>query len=1332
MTEIDPRALVTPLLDLLSAGSSGEATLKMIVDEVKPTLWASLTRGNGSLEAMVTNTVAHAIAERWFDELLVVLTRRYPQRSELAEILEAHQTKELAARPEPTNRPVELERPIDLHGRDREFNELRRALVDDRENLVVVCGLPGIGKTTLVEEFCRHADRKGWFPGKIVIDRAGAEDLDRQVTAQRTYPREFPDTVFDGLPDKRSLLVFDNVDDRADILKILDRRKQVSRDVAILLTSITTSTLPPDSGARVIEVAPLADEHATALITKWADEARGLDDAGALQDAVRWAGGIPLLLRAVAGHLTDRYFKDRQRSWRQIIDRLLDQPQEPGDRYAKLFERIDRILRHAPQARSLLLAATLFHSSGFPISTLYQVAGIPPSEDEPLHRLHQLGLVRCIEPVTERWAVHSYMHKLASEAFSHDADLQPERAQQRHRFLAAMTDLLFARAGFDATRSHEASIRRAFDDPSDEDIAYLWGRFRKDRKQIEFAAVNLVLSAAQRRKLWYELLQCAYRSLPSGASSEGDVLRGMCLLNLGKAQLHDQHLNEAKGTLAVATRELRRSVDTEPRLLADALLCQSDVQRADNEVDSAITSLNEALGLLTSDPREQGSCHRKLSMCYERVGDFRSAHRHIQQALEIHETQSNGRDWTNDIAYDSCRAGTIELHLGRADDAADLLKRAVDLHTRKVGPESAFVAYDLNRLGQAELARGNVDAALGLQLRARAIHSQISGRDSTEVAIDALRLAEAYLQAERPVQARGYVNEAGTIYERRRRTKSPHFGYVQLLAARVALVEKRFVEAAELAEQAVTLVSQPQRGNIHRPLALLVQGQVLLAEGKAARAVEVLFEARDGFAQFGMLRDFEMASTLLDAALLRRDTTAWNNSAVEYAHYLERFSDGLHGRVAEATVELLQQEYTRTSPPTPGAWVIDLCCGTGILSAALERAKLPVNVLGMDCPAMVAQAEEHLARLAPAGKHRFLVMDRDWRSGLAREVRKLPGRVLAVHLGLAIFQFGVRERHLLLQAICDAVDPGTLFLISTYAADFHFPDGCGEASRNEVNPFKEQLFAAWKRDAWTPPRTSEQALRPVFPKDSIDGLRHLLATHGFTLETTVPRPIRVERTGADRVAFSRLEAISEKLFGRRQPEQWWTTAARYLASYSDVTWATVLQARRTSEHGPTYVFLPPWTDARVLSRIEYTAAVAIQGRDHRTLFAKRGAAARDFRGAWSLPSAKADTACSLESVLRERLAQTLALSDVSLKLVAIRPALRTAPDGKWVNNLCVYEGESEDVAKADGKKYSEIAHLSVEEFLARQFRSGDNIGDCVKAYWDWVQLEYASTKSRRP
>ena len=86
----------------------------------------------------------------------------------------------------------------------------------------------------------------------------------------------------------------------------------------------------------------------------------------------------PVLLHVVTRHLTDPYFKQIPWSWRQIVDYLRDQPQGQGDRYTKVFERIDVMLRRAPAARSLLLAATLFHWSGFPKASAYENTGHRP------------------------------------------------------------------------------------------------------------------------------------------------------------------------------------------------------------------------------------------------------------------------------------------------------------------------------------------------------------------------------------------------------------------------------------------------------------------------------------------------------------------------------------------------------------------------------------------------------------------------------------------------------------------------------------------------------------------------------------------------------------------------------------------------------------------------------------------------------------------------------------------------------------------------------------------------------------------------------------------
>jgi hypothetical protein len=76
-------------------------------------------------------------------------------------------------------------------GRIAELASLTAALVDDqRKRFVIVSGLPGIGKSSLISQFCAHPMLENWFPGGVY--ELDLREVDAENLAEAAYSGTSP------------------------------------------------------------------------------------------------------------------------------------------------------------------------------------------------------------------------------------------------------------------------------------------------------------------------------------------------------------------------------------------------------------------------------------------------------------------------------------------------------------------------------------------------------------------------------------------------------------------------------------------------------------------------------------------------------------------------------------------------------------------------------------------------------------------------------------------------------------------------------------------------------------------------------------------------------------------------------------------------------------------------------------------------------------------------------------------------------------------------------------------------------------------------------------
>jgi tetratricopeptide (TPR) repeat protein/predicted phosphodiesterase len=198
-------------------------------------------------------------------------------------------------------------------GRGAELSALDAALAvgsGARVAVVALQGMPGVGKTYLVEQWCaRHRDRFGplchWVldPQRPVDATRGLLELAGQAGLDPDHAplAEVPEL----LAARRALVHIDNVDDDITAKAVAELLARLPKVPAIVTGRYTALGTTKGSGWRRIAVECFDVERSVELLR---DELGDAAPAGsALRDLAAHVGGLPLALHLAAGYLRQGY-----------------------------------------------------------------------------------------------------------------------------------------------------------------------------------------------------------------------------------------------------------------------------------------------------------------------------------------------------------------------------------------------------------------------------------------------------------------------------------------------------------------------------------------------------------------------------------------------------------------------------------------------------------------------------------------------------------------------------------------------------------------------------------------------------------------------------------------------------------------------------------------------------------------------------------------------------------------------------------------------------------------------------------------------------------------
>lgn len=337
---------------------------------------------------------------------------------------------DVALQPMPPRTPEEIARaalsaaPVESHfvARGTELADLSsRWRVG--EQVVLLHGLPGAGKSTLAAAAARRAEDA--FPdGVLYLDMRGLEDvalgtdlaLDQLLDALGVPAEPRPPEseqksrlLHTALRDRRSLLVLDDVRDERQVRPLVLR----SDGCSTLITS--RSPLPALEDIARLDVGAFGPEDGVRLLKRLAGGERIEAEPEQAQRLVELCGGLPLAIRITGGRLAIR----PEWSVQRCADLLTDERQRLerlnlGDLDVRAsFELSYRLLEDGEQRA--LRHVGLLHAPAVAAASVS--AAIGGQAEDALEMLVDAGLLTLQQ---ERYQVHELIRLFARELLSDD------------------------------------------------------------------------------------------------------------------------------------------------------------------------------------------------------------------------------------------------------------------------------------------------------------------------------------------------------------------------------------------------------------------------------------------------------------------------------------------------------------------------------------------------------------------------------------------------------------------------------------------------------------------------------------------------------------------------------------------------------------------------------------------------------------------------------------------------------------------------------------------------------------------------------------------------
>ncbi|MET7421156.1 BTAD domain-containing putative transcriptional regulator [Dactylosporangium sp. NPDC005555] len=536
--------------------------------------------------------------------------------------------------------------------------------------VVVIVGMPGVGKSTLAKHIAHRLDRDHFPTGQLYCDLGGTravpaepvEVLGRFLRALGIPGPMIPDDLDERaemyrnlLARRRVLVVLDDAASENQVLPLLPG----SETCAVLVTSRARLTALP--GAHQLELDILDTAQALELLGRVIGAGRVAKEAQAAIALVRTVGGLPLALRIIAARLAARphwslaSMVDRLANERHRLDELahgemtirasLSLTHDGLDRSARQLLRL-LSLAEGPTMPGWLAGAALDDRRPFPSDLL-----------EPLVDVQMLEVV-AVEPTGEfRYRFHEIIRVFARDQLVADGD-EAGRVAARARMIGgwlAIAEQAHRKVyGGDYTVLHGSAPR--WQPPP----AYVEQVLADPLEWMDSEHVNLCVAVEQAAEAqlhelcwdlaatlvtlfeargYHEQWEKSHRQALAATDRAGNV-RGTAVLlgSIGTLHISRGQPDQARAALERASGLFRQLDDRHGLAMCHRDLGLLDRQRGAD--DDALDGYQHALRDFdhVGDVVGRASVLTQRAHIWMRRGDSRTAHAELEEALEIYRS----------------------------------------------------------------------------------------------------------------------------------------------------------------------------------------------------------------------------------------------------------------------------------------------------------------------------------------------------------------------------------------------------------------------------------------------------------------------------------------------------------------------------------------------------------------------------------------------------------------------------------------------------------------------------------------------------------------------
>jgi tetratricopeptide (TPR) repeat protein len=720
----------------------------------------------------------------------------------------------------------------DAAGRDI-VEQLQEELAPGRNQLVVLWGAGGVGKTTLAVEAVQALSgvfgrRIVWASPELRADLTLATLLDEiatQLGRADLRPLAFEpkeEQVRALLAEAHALVILDNFEtitlaEQARCAEWLARRASCPA----LITTRQRLT-----GARNISIHAMTPEEAGELVERWIEREahsphafEGLEREGIIEAA----GRNPLVLQWVLARV------DLAGEPGEVLEELM---QGTGDAARRVFDSSFKLPQLGDDGRDALLALSLFVPDASR-DALAEVAGFGADEktrfNEAIMRLSSLWMVEATQG-NKRLKIEGLTRELTKSHFSKDARADDFRQRFVAHFLRhAETHAKTTPEDFAALEAEKDNILSAMD------VA-----FSLDNWSSVTRLMDGIDGLLRIHGYWDEAIWRGKQALESAQNLRYEAAVARFAHNTAITFQH-------RGELEEAQRLYNESLEIKKRLgnqsgIASTLHELGRLAQAQGDLKEARRLYNESLEINKRLDNQSviASTLHELGRLAQAQGDLKEARRLYNESLEINKRLGN----QSDIAITLHELGRLAQAQGDLEEAQWLYNESLEINER-LGNQSV-IASTLHELGRLAQTRGDMEEARRLYSESLEIDKRLGNQRG---------IASTLHELGRLAQAQGDLKEAQRLYNesleiKKRLGNQSGIAITFHALAVLAMRREELSEARRLYDESLEIAKRlDDKSNI----ALLFSNMGLLAEreGNRAEAARLFNDSLSMFEKLG-------------------------------------------------------------------------------------------------------------------------------------------------------------------------------------------------------------------------------------------------------------------------------------------------------------------------------------------------------------------------------------------------------------------------------------------------------------------------------------------------